>query len=204
LVEPLWAGVRVIGAVDGTSGALFEDGAEVDEFPEIVEALVAMVSRSADGAILDGYLTKQVTAEDAVGTLQVEDLTPSTGEFLTQAFIGKRRNRSKEAAERLETEDEARRFGPDDAVRLVATDLLWLDGSSLLDVPLLERRRLLEAVIAGEDLVRPGMYVRPPLESWIGSWRAQGFTGMTFKAANGRYHPGERVKDWATSPMPRR
>ncbi len=27
--------------------------------------------------------------------------------------------------------------------------------------------------------------------SWVGSWRAQGFAGLTFKAANSRYRPGE-------------
>jgi hypothetical protein len=39
---------------------------------------------------------------------------------------------------------------------------------------------------------------------WIGSWRAQGFRAMTFKAANSRYHPGETANDWTQADMPRR
>ena len=86
----------------------------------------------------------------------------------------------------------------------VAIDMLWLDGEPLFDVPLLERKRLLESVLAETDLIRVGQYVRPPIDTWIGSWRALGFSGMTFKAANGRYRPGTTAKDWATASMPRR
>ena len=95
-------------------------------------------------------------------------------------------------------------FGPDDIVAFVAVDLLWLDGESLLDVPLLERKRLLEAVARR---VEP----RPPRRrssgrrssTWVSSWRALGFAGLTYKAANSRYRPGGVKDDWATSAMPR-
>jgi ATP-dependent DNA ligase len=83
-------------------------------------------------------------------------------------------------------------------------DVLWLDGEWLLDVPLLERKRLLESVVPASELIRPGPYVRPPISTWVGSWRAQGFRGLSFKAANSRYRPGESAPDWATTPMPRR
>ncbi len=86
----------------------------------------------------------------------------------------------------------------------MATDLLRIDGDSLLDVPLLERKRLLDSVIDPVDLVRVGAYVRPPLETWIGTWRRLGFLGLSFRAANSRYHPGEKHDDWTLVPMPRR
>ena len=89
-----------------------------------------------------------------------------------------------------------RRSTSDDEVSFVATDLLWLDGTSLLDVPLLERRRLLESVLVESDVVRVGAFVRPPIESWVSSWRSMGFTGLTYKAANSRYLPGEPNPDW--------
>jgi ATP-dependent DNA ligase len=89
-------------------------------------------------------------------------------------------------------------------VRFVAIDLLWLDGESVLDVPLLERRRLLESVLAESDLVRRGVFVRPPVEAWIGSWRSVGFTGLSYRAANSRYQPGKAGDDWVSTPMPRR
>ena len=72
------------------------------------------------------------------------------------------------------------------------------------DVPLLERRRLLESVIAETDLVRNGIFVRPPIDTWVGSWRSMGFPGISFKAANSRYAPGATAQDWVSIAMPRR
>ncbi|HEY4632984.1 MAG TPA: hypothetical protein VIH00_03620 [Candidatus Limnocylindrales bacterium] len=203
LVEPLWTGIRVIAAAGGGAGALLEDGSVVSGHADVADALGRTAASTADAVILDGYLTKQASTDDA-GVYTGVELTPSTGEFLTQTFIGKRRNRSEEMLQEREAEHAARTFEPNDVVALVAVDLLWLDGTWLLDVPLLERRRLLEAVVPGGELIRPGMYVRPPIDAWIGSWRAQGFAGMTFKAANSRYRPGEIATDWATASMPRR
>ena len=95
-------------------------------------------------------------------------------------------------------------FRDDDRVAFVAIDLLRLDGDSLLDVPLLERKRLLDSVVAPSDLVRVGAYVRPPLQTWISTWRRLGFVGLSYRAANSRYHPGEEHEDWTLIPMPRR
>ena len=204
VVEPLWTGLRVIGATRDEEARLFDDGDPVEGHDDILRALAVLTSRTSDGTILDGYLTKQVVSDDAVVYHGYEDELPSTGKLIAQSMIGVRRNRTEEAARRLEAEREARTFGDGDPVNLVLTDLLWLDGEWLLDVPLLERKRLLEAVVPAERLVRPGTYVVPPIQTWIGSWRAQGFTGVSFKGANSRYRPGERADDWATSDMPRR
>jgi ATP-dependent DNA ligase len=115
-----------------------------------------------------------------------------------------RRPRREELAADLEAELRSKAVAEDDPVNLVAVDLLWLDGEWLLDAPLLERKRLLEAILPGDSLVRASMFVRPPIERWVGSWRAQGFRGLAFKGANSRYRPGEVAKDWITRPMPRR
>ncbi|HYM83181.1 MAG TPA: hypothetical protein VEY67_03395, partial [Candidatus Dormibacteraeota bacterium] len=93
---------------------------------------------------------------------------------------------------------------PGDELVLVAIDLLALEGEPLLDIPLLERKRLLDSVLEPSHLVRLGAYVRPPIDPWIGSWRAQGFHAIAFKDANGRYRPGERADDWAVSNIPQR
>ena len=115
-----------------------------------------------------------------------------------------RRNRAEEALKERDTAREARTFGPDDTVTFVAIDLLWLDGESLLQVPFLERRRILESALSESDLVRRGMFVRPPIDSWIGSWRALGFGGLSFKDANARYRPGAASPDWVSMRMPPR
>ena len=87
----------------------------------------------------------------------------------------------------------------------MAVDLLWLDGEWLLDVPLLERKRVLEVDRAGRATRPARLYVRQPLGSWIGSWRAQGFRGMTFKSANSPLPTGRNLgSNWIATDMPRR
>jgi ATP dependent DNA ligase domain len=203
VVEPHWLGLRVIVAVAQSGAAMFDAGAPLEGHERILSRLTAMIARTADGVILDGYLTKQLSADDLPARI-LTDSVPTAAQLMTKPFIGIRRNRAEERIRRLDAEEAARVFADHDIVNLVLTDLLWLDGEWLLDVPLLERKRLLEAVIPGDDLVRAGPYVLPPYERWIGSWRAQGFNGITFKAANSRYRPGEPSDDWAQSDLPRR
>lgn len=208
IVEPMWTGVRVLAALDRSGAAsdattlLSDEGGHPVIDQGAIEAALIAAAR-ADSLIVDGYLTKQV-AHDGTGVYTgVEDRT-STGTLIVQQMVGVRRNRAAETVERRERTQQARTFGATDIVTLVATDLLWLDDVSLLDVPLLERKRLLESALDESDTVRRGLYVRPPIESWVGSWRTLGFSEITFKAANGRYRPGAAGDDWAIAPMPRR
>jgi hypothetical protein len=205
VVEPQWPGLRVLAAVRATDVLLLDDGDPLDGHDEIREHLAAMLAQTPDGVVLDGYLTKQVVTDSGVYT--GFDEVESTGRLIVQSVVGRYgigQNRTETAIKRLEAATAERTFAPDDLVNLVLTDLLWLDGEWLLDVPLLERKRLLESLIRGTDLVRSGVFVRPPIATWVGSWRAQGFPGLTFKEANSRYRPGERTDEWATSAMPRR
>jgi bifunctional non-homologous end joining protein LigD len=118
--------------------------------------------------------------------------------------VGLRKNRAMDTVKLKEEALAARTFVSEEAVSVVATDLLWLDDTSLLDVPLLERRRLLESVIAESDVVRVGAFVRPPIDSWVTSWRSMGFGGLTYKAANSHYILGEPNPEWVITGMPRR
>jgi len=197
IVEPLWVGVRALAGVDDEGAIIVDEaGVTVVGFDEIVASL-AEVAR-ATGLILDGFLTKQAT--QAAGTVGAwSDETPTMG-----SFVGLRRNRAVDTLKLREDALKARSFDVDDEISYVATDLLLVDDQTLFDVPLLERRRILESVIDESDDVRIGTFIRPPIMSWVGSWKAQGFNGLTYKAANSRYHPGEATADWAVSGMPRR
>jgi hypothetical protein len=206
VVEPAWPGLRVIvaastGAADAID--LLTDGEPVAGHDDIRASLSTQLRRAADAAIFDGYLTKQIVNEDAVIYTGTAEL-PSTGKLIAQSMVGTRRNRAEEAAEARERATAERTFEEEDVVNLVLTDLLWLDDQWLLEVPLLERKRVLESLLPGDELVRTGLYVRPPIATWIGSWRAQGFNAITFKEANSRYHPGTTATDWTTGSMPRR
>ena len=94
----------------------------------------------------------------------------------------------------------------DGDVALVVVDLLWLDDEPLLDVPLLERKRILESAVGESRLVRRGTFVRPPVDTWLGSWRSFGFSRMSYKAANCATCPASRTRSgrWRTSQPARR
>jgi len=204
LIEPAWPGVRLFAAVGDGRATLWAAGEPLDRHAEVAGALERAVGRAAvDGAIFEAYLTKQGDSE-GVGVRTWPKEYPTITGTMTRMFIGGRRNRLQEYEERREAEAAEHEFGEDDVVSLVIVDLLWLDGQWLLDVPLLERKRILESIVPAEALVRPGPYVRQPIASWIGSWRAQGFRAMTFKSANSRYRPGETADDWTLADMPRR
>ncbi len=207
IVEPVWPGIRVLAAVDrsqdgGASTLLANERGERVADHAAIEAALAEAAR-AETLIVDGYLTKQV-GHDGSGVYTGVEAQVSTGTLVAQGLLGSRRSRAAEDAEAAERAFAERSFGPSDVVALVATDVLWLDGEPLFDVPLLERKRLLESALDESDTIRRGMFVRPPIETWIGSWRALGFRGITFKAANGRYRPGSIADDWSTASMPRR
>ena len=204
VIEPAWPGPRVIAAVGGGRATLWSAGEPVDEHGAVAEALGRAIGPTAvDGAIFEGYLTKQAASE-GVGVQAWKNEYPTLSGTMTRMFIGGRRNRLQEYEEQKEAEAAASVFEDDDVVSLVVVDLLWLDGQWLLDVPLLERKRVLESIVPEEQLIRPGAFVRQPIASWIGSWRAQGFRAMTFKAANSRYRPGETSDEWTLAEMPRR
>ncbi len=206
VVEPLWSGLRVIAAAHDGKGVLLDEGQDVPGHHELADALATTVAATATGVILDAYVTKQIASEEpGVGVYTGLTDLPSAGNMLMGSLVGRgRRPRRVELAEDLDKQLAQQHIDEGEPVNLVAVDLLWLDGEWLLEAPLLERKRLLEAVLPGDPLIRPGVYVRPPIERWVGSWRAQGFRGLAFKGANSRYRPGEVAQDWTTRPMPRR
>ena len=201
IVEPMWAGIRALAAVqDGVALLRGEDGEPVDERPEVRAALATAVRTPS--AVLDGWLTKEAI-HSGVELLSTVEM-PTVSMLIQKTFFGIRRDRQAEAdAERRRLRD-AQTFGDEEIVAFVATDLLWLDGDSLLDVPLLERKRLLGGVLEESELVRLGAFVRPPVDTWVTSWRRLGFVELSYRAANSRYHPGAQHEDWTTARMPRR
>jgi hypothetical protein len=203
IVEPAWPGIRVIAAVSRGTATLWDEGEPIDDLAEIADALARATDASADAAIFEGYLTKQVLSK-AVGVGPFADEYPTMKDQVTTMLIGERRSRAAEAEKRRRAELEEQQFREDEQVNLVIVDLLWLDGQWLFDVPLLERKRVLESVVEPGELVRCSPFVRPPIDSWITSWRAQGFRAMTYKAANSRYTPGQTAQDWTLVDLPHR
>jgi hypothetical protein len=203
LIEPLWTGPRILVLIDGSTVRLIDDeGRPIEDHPEIVDAVHE--STAGPTALLEAFLTPEPIQTIAAIASRETVTAPKLSDTMTQMIVGARGDRKDRLA--LQKEEDRRRTveGTDDRVALVAVDLLWLDNDPLFDVPLLERKRILESVLVESDLVRVGIHVRPPIDAWLGSWRSFGFRRLAFKAANSRYIPGTKNPEWATAAIPQR
>ena len=211
IVEPAWDGIRVLAHVSKAGVAIIDaNGADLAaDHPEITAELLAAIG--ADAAVVDGYLTDQALRSGVGVTLDI-DGSPGVSEHVTQFFLGKHAADAMGGRGQVPGRATARTIGQVEAVAdaapvpiaFMAIDLLALDEESLLDVPLLERKRLLESVLAEGERVRRTPFVREPAGSFIITWRSVGFGGVVHKEANSRYHPGVPNADWTLMAMPRR
>ncbi len=170
---------------DGNSAGwvelLDDDGQDVgDTAPLVIEVLRGAIM--AFEAVIDGILTEQATA-GGEGTALIPRAKVSR--------LGLLMPRQAEMSYTPAKGDD--RAGE---VAFVALDLLSVDGQSMLDLPLLERKRQLESLFVQSELVRVSPHARPPLSPWLNTWKSAGFRGVMMKAANSRYRPGDFTLEW--------
>lgn len=211
LVEPAWDGVRVLAHLTGRDVRIVDvDGTDLaTDHPGIADELAA--AKRADTLVVDGYLTDQAL-RPSVGVMLSTTDNPGVGEHFTQLFLGRRAADYVGGRAPMVSPGAGRTMGRAEAaaeeepvaIGFVAIDLLALDDEPLLEIPLLERKRLLESVLPEGDLVRRTPFVREPLGGFIVTWRSLGFGGLAYKSANSRYHPGGPNDDWCLIDMPRR
>jgi ATP-dependent DNA ligase len=191
VIEPYWSGLRMLAHLGApAAGASLPEvqlrcDGEVDltaELPTIAAELATAIE--AVVAVVDGIVTRQVGLE-GVGAAPIAEVRASASAIILRG------NADIDIVPR----------GPGAAADpaeegFVAVDLLSVDGTDLLDVPLLERKRLLESVVRESERVRVSVLARPPIETWVASWKALGLRGGMLKAANSRYQPGGRSVEW--------
>jgi len=182
VVEPLWSGRRVLAHVVQGAPLRLLDAAGTERAGEEADLAAAIAAAvAADDAVVDGILSIQ-PARGGVGAAILAQPRMSMKGLLLHRGAD------------LEIERPA---SPDEAVlAFVAVDLLRVDGTTLLDLPLLERKRLLESVILPAERVRLSPVVQPPEDPWIASWQGGGLKGAILKGANSRYLPGEKTVEW--------
>jgi hypothetical protein len=203
IVEPLWTGPRILAFAGGDAATLTDaDGDPIDDRDEIAAALI----EAAGGAtiLVEAALTPEPI--QVPSGLDGRDMVtlPRPDQAMNQMLLGSRGDRKDRVARHVD-EAQRRLVKPnEEPLALVAVDLIWLDDQSLCDVPLLERKRILESVLAPSELIRVGIHVRPPVDVWLGSWRAMGFRRVAYKAANSRYLPGQKNQEWSLAEIPHR
>ena len=156
IIEPDWAGLRVVAAFEGGRAEIYRYGDRI-VVPASLEEALGYAFEAVDG-VVEGNLTKKAF-DTGVGAAPALDAVARPA-FSLPRFLQRDNRDPYVIGRRHQAEEEARALpliqalaeGEDHA--FVATDLLWLDGQSLLDVPLLERKRLLDTVLAQSRLVR--------------------------------------------------
>lgn len=149
-------------------------------FPDLAGPAEWITAREA---IVDG----EVVALDPEGRPDFSLLQDRTGLRGLEAATGRR----SPDAPRL-TADERRAI----PLAYMVFDLLHLDGSSLLDVPLEERKRLLRRVLRPHPLVRYASHVVGEGEAFVHAAAERGLEGIVAKRRRSRYEPGKRSGDW--------
>ena len=81
-------------------------------------------------------------------------------------------------------------------IRYYPFDLLYLNGTSLLRVPLVERKRLMARVLVPGDLVQPVESVEKDGEGFFKAAVELGLEGMVAKRRGSVYEPGVRSDAW--------
>ncbi len=79
---------------------------------------------------------------------------------------------------------------------IILFDILSLDGRSLMQLPLEERKVLLSASTRGHSQVAVAGYVRGDGELFYKAAVSRGFEGMVAKRRDSPYQPGVRSRDW--------
>ncbi len=75
-------------------------------------------------------------------------------------------------------------------------DLLHLDGRSLLEEPLEERRRLLASILRTDPRVRLSEHIEGDGIAFFDAARERGLEGIMAKDRRSRYVPGKRTDRW--------
>ncbi|WP_144797256.1 ATP-dependent DNA ligase [Microbacterium paludicola] len=169
--EIKWDGIRAVGTwQDGRFRLHARSGTDItDRYPELTAD--GAPHFAADDAVVDG----EIVAMDSSGR-------PSFGLLQRRMHLTKAREIEREVVRT--------------PIAYHLFDLVHLDGHDLTDVPLRDRRALLETLAESAD----GPIVVPPVfddfDAAMQTSRALDLEGIVVKASGSRYRPGIRSGDW--------
>ncbi|KAA6439070.1 DNA ligase D [Dyadobacter flavalbus] len=75
-------------------------------------------------------------------------------------------------------------------------DVLWLNGKGLANLPLTERKAILQTIIPQEGVVRTGYSIVADGTEFFKAAAEMGLEGIMAKKSDSRYFPGMRTNEW--------
>jgi bifunctional non-homologous end joining protein LigD len=182
LYEVKWDGYRVEAVISGGEARIWTRN-RVDAatyFPDLAGRAEWI---DADEAIVDG----EVVAFDEEGRPSFSRLQDRTG---LRALEAATRRRDPDSPRLTREEREAI------PLAYMAFDLLHVDGRSLLQVPLEDRKQLLRRLLRPHPMVRYASDVPADGRAFTQAAAERGLEGVVAKRRDSPYQPGRRSRDW--------
>jgi len=168
MFEPKWDGIRALAICDEATKLVSRNQLDVTvAYPELAAINLRLV---AIDAMVDGEI---VALDDGIPSFQ--------------KLQGRMHLRDPAKVEK------AARTAP---VTYMAFDLLYLDGRSLVDLPLIERRRLLEETVVTSDRLQISPAVVGEGQALFEAAAEQKLEGILAKKDDSPYLPGARSSAW--------
>lgn len=134
-------------------------------------------------------IAEQIKAQEVVLDSEAVGYDPETGEMVPfqLTITRKRKHGTTGAAQKV-------------PLRFYVFDIMYKDGQSLIELPLVNRREILHQTILGEGVLRvdASLTTRDPKEirQYHREQLAAGFEGVMVKKAEGKYLPGRQDWNW--------
>ncbi len=162
---------------------IHKNGDEISMFSRNLENMTQMFPELIDGA------RRQIKAKTAIVDSEAIAYQPESEEFLPFQETTKRRRKHNisEVAKQL-------------PLKAFVFDILYVDGRSLIDMPLLERIEILKQTIQTDDTLipAPGELVKDPgdLQIMLDDAISKGLEGVVVKRVDSPYVAGARNFNW--------
>lgn len=182
-MSPNGEGVHATPKYDGFRVQIHKNGDQVTMYSRNLEEMTHMFPELIEGT------RKQVKAKAAILDSEALAYQPESEEFLPFQETTKRRRKHNiaEVAKEL-------------PLRAFVFDLLYVDGKSLIDTPLLERMRVLKDVLQGDETLipAPGKVIKKPeeLQLLLDDSISKGLEGVVVKKVDSLYEAGGRSFNW--------
>ncbi len=176
-------GVHATPKYDGFRVQIHKDGQKVSMFSRNLEDMTHMFPEIIEGTL------RQVQADTAILDTEALAYQPDSEEFLPFQETTKRRRKHniEEVAKSL-------------PLRAFVFDLLYVNGKSLIDLPLSERTSYLKKEVMGDEILipAPGKILHTPeeLQLMLDDSISKGLEGVVVKRVDSPYEAGGRNFNW--------